>query len=218
LFLKKARIVCKFFIAPQRIKTKIQPPRAKILQGLFYGRRKFSAACRRNGRRLGRIGGADSFSCNPSLMPRPRSGSGLETGKGEYGEGDVFLGLTSAQIKEVAYKHKDLSLKEIQELLKSKIHEERVAALRLLVYKYQSQSFDVLSQQNRENKEEWIERKKIFDFYLKNAKNINNWDLVDLSAPKIVGDYLLFTFLWESKGILYKLTKSKNLWERWRQL
>jgi len=151
-------------------------------------------------------------------MPRPRSGSGLETGKGEYGEGDVFLGLTSAQIKEVAYKHKDLSLKEIQELLKSKIHEERVAALRLLVYKYQSQSFDVLSQQNRENKEEWIERKKIFDFYLKNAKNINNWDLVDLSAPKIVGDYLLFTFLWESKGILYKLTKSKNLWERWRQL
>jgi len=85
-------------------------------------------------------------------MPRPRSGSGLETGKGEYGEGDVFLGLTSAQIKEVAYKHKDLSLKEIQELLKSKIHEERVAALRLLVYKYQSQSFDVLSQQNREIK------------------------------------------------------------------
>ncbi|NCN94998.1 DNA alkylation repair protein [Candidatus Wolfebacteria bacterium] len=63
-----------------------------------------------------------------------------------------------------------------------------------------------------------MERKKIFDFYLKNAKNINNWDLVDLSAPKIVGDYLLFTFLWESKGILYKLTKSKNLWERWRQL
>ena len=134
--------------------------------------------------------------------------------KGEYGEGDVFLGLTSAQIKEIAYKFKDLSLKEIQELLKSKIHEERVAALRILAHKFQSQSCDTITRDSTitcDSRQK--ERKKIFDFYLKNTENINNWDLVDLSAPKIVGEYL-FTTTRSSKQILYKLARSKNLWER----
>ena len=98
----------------------------------------------------------------------------FKTGKGEYGEGDVFLGLTVPQSREIAKKHGDLSLKEIKDLLKSKIHEERLIALLVLVDKYQ----------NEQN------GKEIFDFYIKNMKFINNWDLVDLSADKIVGNFL----------------------------
>ncbi|MBN2198170.1 DNA alkylation repair protein [Candidatus Wolfebacteria bacterium] len=120
----------------------------------------------------------------------------FKTGKGEYGEGDIFLGLVAPKIREIALKYKNLKLGDLQKLLKSKIHEERVAALRILVDKFQ--------------KSGEMERKKIFNFYLKNAKRVNNWDLVDLSAPKIVGEYLLN----KNRKILYKLVKSKNIWER----
>lgn len=141
----------------------------------------------------------------------------FKTGKGEYGEGDVFLGLKAAQIKETAYKFKDLSLKEIQELLKSKIHEERVAALRILVYQFQS--CDTIICDSTITYDSRLNRKKIFNFYLRNTKNVNNWDLVDLSAPKIVGEYLLIRknsseIIRTNPNILYKLAKSKNLWER----
>jgi 3-methyladenine DNA glycosylase AlkD len=89
-----------------------------------------------------------------------------------------------------------LPLSEIKKILYSKIHEERLCALLLLVEKYQ--------------KVDEMERKQIFNFYIKNAKQANNWDLVDLSAPKIVGSYLLN----KPKAILYKFVESKNLWER----
>lgn len=121
----------------------------------------------------------------------------FKTGKGEYGEGDVFLGLISEEIKNVAKKYEDLDLNDVQKLLDSKIHEHRVCALRILTYQYKKL---------KKNKLE----KKIIDFYLQNTRRINNWDLVDLSAPKILGDYMLK----KDKKILYKLARSKNLWEK----
>jgi 3-methyladenine DNA glycosylase AlkD len=120
----------------------------------------------------------------------------FKTGKGQYGEGDNFLGIVVPKQRKVAKQYNHLGLNELQELLSSKIHEHRLTALFILVHKYKK----------ADNKE----KKKIVDFYLKNTKNINNWDLVDLSAPNILGDYLL-----ENKGdILYKLAKSKHLWEK----
>ncbi len=120
----------------------------------------------------------------------------FKTGKGQYGEGDIFLGLSSVVMRPIAKKYRDLKIGEIKKLLKSKIHEERQTALLILVHKYEKGS--------------GADKKQIFNFYLKNTKYINNWDLVDLSAPKIIGDYLLD----KNRKILYKLAKSKNLWER----
>lgn len=120
----------------------------------------------------------------------------FKTGKGEYGEGDIFLGIIVPNIRKVAKRYSSLELKDVKDLLYSKIHEERLCALFILVEKF--------SNANEQ------EKKAIFDFYIKNAKQINNWDLVDLSAPKISGSYLLN----KPKNILYKLAKSKNLWEK----
>lgn len=125
----------------------------------------------------------------------------FKTGKGQYGEGDVFLGLTVPQQREIAKKFTHLSLEDIQSQLKSKIHEERLIALLILVDKY-----------NKEVKN----RKEIFDFYLSSTQYINNWDLVDTSADKIIGrslfdfgkDYPVY------KVLLRKLAESSNLWER----
>ena len=119
----------------------------------------------------------------------------FKTGKGQYGEGDVFLGLRVPEMREIAKKYKDLPLQSIKVLLNSKIHEERLIALLILVYKFA-----------KENER----RNDIYAFYIKNLKWVNNWDLVDLSAPKIVGEYLLN----KNRKVLYKLAKSKNLWER----
>ncbi|MCX6742125.1 MAG: DNA alkylation repair protein [Candidatus Pacearchaeota archaeon] len=121
----------------------------------------------------------------------------FKTGKGEYGEGDIFLGLTSAGQREVAKKYLDLCFDDIQKLLNSKIHEERQIAL-------------IVLRKTFEKSKNNSEKKRIFDFYLKNSKNINNWDLVDLSAPNIIGTYLLD----KDRAILYKLAKSHDLWER----
>lgn len=120
----------------------------------------------------------------------------FKTGKGQYGEGDIFLGITGPKIRETARKYSGLSLKETKKLLNSKIHENRQAALFILVNNFQ----------NGDEKQ----KQKIYKFYLKNTKYINNWDLVDLSADKIVGAFLID----KSKKILYKLAKSKNLWEK----
>jgi len=122
----------------------------------------------------------------------------FKTGKGQYGEADVFIGLTSEQIKLVAKKYSWLLLKDINDLLESSVHEDRVCALRILVERY--------------NKSDEKNKKEIFNFYLANTKNINNWDLVDLSAPKIVGDFVFHNK--EQIKVLYKLAKSKNLWEK----
>ena len=125
----------------------------------------------------------------------------FKTGKGEYGEGDKFLGLTVPQMRVVAKKHKEISLKEIQKLLNIQIHEYRLVALVILTTKYQKAADETA-------------KKEIFDFYLKNTKNINNWDLVDISAHKIVGAYLLDKTSSARLKLLFKLVKSKTLWER----
>ena len=120
----------------------------------------------------------------------------FKTGRGEYGEGDVFLGVMVPETRTVAKSFKKLSHQEIKKLLNSKYHEERLLGILILV-----ENFVVGTESEKE---------KIYKFYLKNIKRINNWDLVDLSAPKIVGGYLYK----KDKKILYKFAKSKNLWER----
>jgi 3-methyladenine DNA glycosylase AlkD len=120
----------------------------------------------------------------------------FKTGKGEYGEGDIFAGLKVPTQRKIAREFKNLTLSDLKILLNSKIHEERLISLFIIVDKYEK---------GNEN-----DKEKIFAFYLKNRKGINNWDLVDLSAPKIVGKHLLK----KERSLLYKFALSKNLWER----
>ncbi len=122
----------------------------------------------------------------------------FKTGKGQYAEGDVFIGLTNPVMRGLAKKYFQLSYPELQELLNSKIHEYRLVALLILVHKY------------KKAKKDRLERRRIYELYLKNTRNINNWDLVDISAPHIVGDFLQR----EGTGILPGLAKSENIWER----
>jgi len=120
----------------------------------------------------------------------------FKTGPGEYGEGDIFMGITVPVLRKLSKEHEALPLREIVRLLRSSIHEERLLALLILVRAF-SKSNSVL-------------RKKIYNLYLKNTKFINNWDLVDLTAPNIVGAFLLD----KSRRPLYDLVKSNNLWKR----
>jgi 3-methyladenine DNA glycosylase AlkD len=99
----------------------------------------------------------------------------FKTEKGEYGEGDIFLGIMVPKSRELAKKYADLDIKQLGELIKSKYHEERLLALFILVNKYKKTNH----------------KKICFHFYIKNMKYINNWDLVDLSTPNIVGEHLL---------------------------
>ncbi len=120
----------------------------------------------------------------------------FKTAKGEYGEGDIFIGLIVPEQRTIAKKYLNLSLPKLQQLIKSKVHEHRLIAILILVSKFKKSS--------ESNKEE------IFNFYLKNTKHINNWDLVDLSASSIVGEFLFE----KDKKILYNLVNSENLWEK----
>jgi 3-methyladenine DNA glycosylase AlkD len=122
----------------------------------------------------------------------------FKTGKGQYGEGDIFLGIKVPVQRGVAKKYENLSLPKIQELLKSKIHEHRLTGLIILTNKY------------KKAKEE--DKANIFNFYLKNTKHINNWDLVDVTAPRIVGEFLYRNK--KHRKILYELSRSENLWEK----
>ncbi|MCX6761637.1 MAG: DNA alkylation repair protein [Candidatus Moranbacteria bacterium] len=121
----------------------------------------------------------------------------FKTDKGEYGEGDVFWGITVPKQRIVVRKYfQQISFEDLQYLLRQNVHELRFSAVATLVLKYQ--------------KGDLKEKERVAKFYLRNSKGINNWDLVDLSAPQILGDY----FFAKDKTILYKLAKSKNLWER----
>ncbi len=140
----------------------------------------------------------------------------FKIGKGEYGEGDIFLGITVPEQRNVALKFVDLSLSEILKLLNSKIHEHRFTALEILVLKYENLKKSLQKFQRKdlgENFKKNGEIKKIVDFYLKNLKFVNNWDLVDGSAYHILGDYL-FGQKQKYREVLYRLARSKNLWER----
>ena len=120
----------------------------------------------------------------------------FKTGPGEYGEGDVFLGIRVPELRKLAKDYQDITAKEAEQLLKSSIHEERLLALLILVRSY--------------SKGDESAKKSIYELYLKNTQSVNNWDLVDGSAEHIIGAFLMD----KSKKPLYRLAKSKNLWER----
>ncbi|MBQ8502210.1 MAG: DNA alkylation repair protein [Bacteroides sp.] len=120
----------------------------------------------------------------------------FKTGKGEYGEGDKFLGVMVPNTRLVAKRHKEKPLAVMAELLQSEWHECRLCALLMLVERFKKS--------NEEG------RKEIFDFYLAHTACVNNWDLVDLSAPGIVGQYLLN----HPRDILYRLADSSLLWDQ----
>ncbi len=120
----------------------------------------------------------------------------FKTSPGQYGEGDIFLGVSVPAQRKIAREAKHLSQDQIQELLASPIHEERFTALQILVAQYQ--------------KADAARRQEIYDFYLSQTRAINNWDLVDSSAREIVGQHLLV----RSRQPLYRLVRSRSLWER----
>lgn len=120
----------------------------------------------------------------------------FKTGPGEYGEGDIFLGIKVPILRKLAYRFRDVALSDIKELLHSPIHEERFISLVLL-----KQSFAKANEQEKE---------RIYTFYLENIDHINNWDLVDSSAEHIVGAFLNN----KSKAPLYILASSKKIWKR----
>ncbi len=120
----------------------------------------------------------------------------FKTGSGKYGEGDVFLGVKVPEIRKIAGRHQDMKLRDTVRLLKSSIHEERLLALLILILRFSRSSEP--------------EKKAVFELYLKHTRYINNWDLVDLTAGQIVGAFLAN----KSKKVLYRLARSKDLWER----
>jgi 3-methyladenine DNA glycosylase AlkD len=120
----------------------------------------------------------------------------FKTGVGQYGEGDIFLGIRVPALRKLAKEYKALPLKEILLLLRSPYHEVRLFALILFVNAFARGDENI--------------QKKIYDLYMANTRYINNWDLVDISAHNITGAFLLE----RSRKPIYQLAKSKNLWER----
>lgn len=120
----------------------------------------------------------------------------FKTGPGEYGEGDKFLGIRMPVLRELAGEFRDLPVSESEILLHSPFHEERMLAILILIRNFK--------------KKDGKACKYIYELYLKSTEYINNWDLVDVSAAHIVGAYLIH----KSKRPLYRLARSKNLWER----
>ena len=117
----------------------------------------------------------------------------FKTGKGEYGEGDKFLGVTVPENRKVAKAFKDVPYEVIEWLLESEWHECRLCALLILIERYRKEPEEAVT------------------FYLTHMKGINNWDLVDLSAPYILGDYLVTR---NDRDVLYRLAESTNMWEQ----
>lgn len=163
----------------------------------------------------------------------------FKTGKGEYGEGDVFLGIVVPKQRALVKKYwRGLNLDDIDKLLKSKYHEHRLIALLVLIKKYQhpmpssgepplasrdtrgSRIMDSRRSLPRALTRGGNDKKRLYNFYISHTRHINNWDLVDLSAPNIIGSFL-YSLSLEGEGrvrgkndILIKLVKSNNLWER----
>lgn len=120
----------------------------------------------------------------------------FKTGPGEYGEGDKFLGIRVPDLRRLSKKYKKLPFEDTLKLLHSEFHEERQLSLFILILKFKKASS--------------AEQKEIYNLYLQNLRYVNNWDLVDCSAPHIVGPYLEE----RPKRILYDFARSKELWER----
>lgn len=124
----------------------------------------------------------------------------FKTGEGQYGEGDIFMGVRMGQIFEMAKAYIHMPLEEIELLLQSPIHEIRTGAL------------SIIDKQARSKKTTPDQRKLLYELYLRNTHRINNWDLVDICAPHVVGGYLYISG--EPRDVLYKLAVSENIWER----
>jgi hypothetical protein len=122
----------------------------------------------------------------------------FKTGAGEYGEDDEFMGIRMGQVFALAKEFIEMPPDEIEKLLESPIHEVRVGAV------------SIMDWQARSKKTPGERRKELFDLYIRRHDRINNWDLVDRSAPYVVGGYLVD----KSRDVLYKLARSKNVWER----
>ena len=120
----------------------------------------------------------------------------FKTGKGQYGEGDIFLGIRVPVLRKIAKKFRRISLAEVSKLLESKFHEERLLSILMLVNLFKSGDED--------------DQELIYELYLDKTKFINNWDIVDISAGNIVGAFLFE----KDKAPLYRLVFSENLWER----
>ena len=120
----------------------------------------------------------------------------FKTGKGQYGEGDIFLGIRVPVLRKIAKKFRRISLAEVSKLLESKFHEERLLSILMLVNLFKSGDED--------------DQELIYELYLDKTKFINNWDIVDISAGNIVGEFLFA----KDKAPLYRLVFSENLWER----
>jgi 3-methyladenine DNA glycosylase AlkD len=134
-----------------------------------------------------------------SMKDRARSNAWFfKTGKGEYGEGDRFRGLTMGEERKLAKMYRDLDFSDIEKLLESPWHEERMIGLLILVLRYETTKDDSV-------------KEKVFDFYVAHRSAVNNWDLVDVTTPNIVGDFLSRR---KDRSMLYKWARSKNLWER----
>jgi 3-methyladenine DNA glycosylase AlkD len=122
----------------------------------------------------------------------------FKSGKGEYGEGDQFMGVRMGQLFALAKENVDMSPAEIEKLMESPIHEVRAGAM------------SIMDKQARNNKTPESRRKELYDLYMRRHDRINNWDLVDVSAIYVVGRYLYD----KPRSVLYKLARSKNIWER----
>ena len=120
----------------------------------------------------------------------------FKTGPGEYGEGDRFLGIRVPVLRKLAKEYETIAVDDAEDLLQSPIHEERMLALLILIRIY--------------SKSDNAVKKRIYELYLSNTCFINNWDLVDVSAEHIIGHFIQN----RSKKPLYRLAKSKDLWER----
>jgi len=120
----------------------------------------------------------------------------FKTGTGQYGEGDFFLGVSVPQLRKLSKECGEIDLSEVRALLWSSVHEERFLALLILIRDYEEADH--------------AGKRRIYGLYLQNTRWINNWDLVDLSAPKIVGDFLMI----RDRKPLYRLARSSDLWER----
>jgi 3-methyladenine DNA glycosylase AlkD len=123
----------------------------------------------------------------------------FKTGPSQYGEGDIFIGVMVPQSRRVAKKFNELPLGEVRTLIYSRVHEERLVALLILAWRYSSASSS-------------REKEEIVKFYLDHIKRVNNWDLVDLSAPNILGAHLVDRD--GRRRLLYRLAGSENVWER----
>ena len=122
----------------------------------------------------------------------------FKTGKGEYGEGDQFIGVRMGELFKLAKQYSDMPVAELEKLLESPIHEARAGAV------------SIMDKASRDKKTTDARRKELFNLYMRRHDRINNWDLVDLGCLHMIGNYLLE----KNRKILYKLAKSKNQWER----